>query len=255
MNQDIGAPELIECPACGARQLAYLFQSVNPARVPGIKQDLLEGRFMRHPCRGCGHVLEIERDLLWLDLEAGWMILCLEPSARADLDGAEALAREVFQTTAVEQCPPAVKAIGRKLRLRVVFGYEPLREKVLCAEVGLDDRLVEYTKLAILFAHPEWKRPGFLGLRLVSVSPTELVFQQEADGPKAQLAVVRSMMEEIAKNPSHFQTWAPRVAHGIYVDASTVPNPWGDPPPRRVTERPKPAAPPPGELPDWAIDP
>jgi hypothetical protein len=51
MNQDIAAPELIECPACGARQLAQLLQSVNPSRMPGIKEELLAGRFMRHTCR------------------------------------------------------------------------------------------------------------------------------------------------------------------------------------------------------------
>ena len=224
---DTEAQERIECPACGTGQLMWVVRAASVGRTPEVKAALLDGRFMRHRCEACAQVLEIERDLLWTDFDAGWFILCYASDAAVDVDACEEEAIEVFRTTAEQGCPPVVRALGERLSLRVVFGYDQLREKVLCREHGLDDKVVEFVKLAVLAARPEWQRPGFDGLRLVDVLPEGLAFEHDADGPKPRVVIDRDTYTSIAADPRHFIDWAPQIWQGPYVNARSVRMPVG----------------------------
>jgi hypothetical protein len=49
-----------------------------------------------------------------------------------------------------EEGPPAVRRWGAGVVIRLVFGTEELREKVICRLAGLDDRVVEYLKVTLM---------------------------------------------------------------------------------------------------------
>jgi len=219
---DTEVAEVIECPACGTRQTMNVVKSANVARMPDVKRQLLEHEFMRLPCRSCECVLEIERDLLWVDFDQKLMVVCFDPADSGDIAACEADAIEVFRHAAWEHCPPVVRQLGTEISLRVVFGYDELREKVLCWEHGLDDKILEYLKLSMLVAHPEWQGGGFAGLRLVEVRSETLVFMRLVGGPKPLFEVSSEMMARIAAAPEAFIQWAPQVWSGPYVSATTV---------------------------------
>jgi hypothetical protein len=65
----------------------------------------------------------------------------------------DTLARRVdesFRTHMEARCAPVVRAWGPRFRRRVVFGVAALREKLLCAEHGLDDALLECLKMQLV---------------------------------------------------------------------------------------------------------
>lgn len=60
------------------------------------------------------------------------------------------MVREVLRQAGGEGAAPIVRAVAATFTIRLVFGYDELREKVLCAEHGLDDRILEVVKLRLL---------------------------------------------------------------------------------------------------------
>jgi hypothetical protein len=138
--------EPIACP-CGRTNQVLLFESLSVDRLPECRVQTLDRTLMSVTC-ACGTRTAIVKPILYADMTRGWWI---HVALDGELAAAERVARAEFDAAFdTAKFPPAVAAIRDSLRMRLVFGFEELREKVVCADHGLDDRLVEILKLDLL---------------------------------------------------------------------------------------------------------
>jgi hypothetical protein len=139
----------IACRRCGREVEAVTIESANVIRHPHFQQ-LLERRLLRMSCPRCGEVhLHFDR-FMWTDLPGRLCAIVLDDTERPDWPRLEPEAREAIAAPFSEG-PRVVRELGEALTIRLVFGLEELREKVLCRINGLDDRLVEAIKLELPF--------------------------------------------------------------------------------------------------------
>lgn len=118
--------------------------------------------------------------------------------------------------------PKAVAAIGERLHVRVVFGHEELREKVLCADLGLDDVLVEILKLELLVARPELLAGGVGILVLDGMVDDALALVADEDGhyqAAGEVRVARRAHDALAARRDELAATYPALFGGTYVNA------------------------------------
>lgn len=140
----------VECGRCAAVYSATRVESANPTRHPPFLAQLLDRSFLRSECPVCGHTQWNESAMLWTDLP-GRLCACVRPPAeRRNWRALEVEARAVLGGVFTGEGPPMVQAFGPQVHIRVVFGLEELREKVICRLHHLDDRVVEVLKLPLV---------------------------------------------------------------------------------------------------------
>jgi len=220
----------IVCPACGVSQVGHVPDSVNVARRPGHRGEVLRRELMRVECAGCGVKVTIERELLYSDLDHGLFVLVFPRREREHHKRHAALAREVFRRAVLNEAPAVVADLFGRIEPRVVFGYDELREKVLANDRGLDDRVVEGLK-ELLLREIEVLRERRAGLLLDEVDAGErgsLRFAViEADGRMSELpalVVPREVYDDLARGKKWLEE--SRWLAGPYVHHSLMPRAW-----------------------------
>lgn len=138
------------CPACAAAVPVKYFASIGSEAGEAILTDALQ----RVTCAACGEVFRTEPALTYLDLEAGLWISARPADMLSDWQRQETDALSAFKESHGDAAPKAAQEIGAALRPRLTFGWPALREKLMIAEHGLNDTVVEMTKLAILRNRP-----------------------------------------------------------------------------------------------------
>lgn len=137
----------LPCRACGASVEGLTIESANPIRHPAFQERLLGRTLLRMTCGSCGAPhLHFDR-FVWTDLPGR---LCACVVHEEERPAWEPLERDAYAALSVplrEEGPPVVRAWGRSVAIRLVFGLEELREKVICRIHGLDDRIIEALKL------------------------------------------------------------------------------------------------------------
>jgi hypothetical protein len=165
---------IITCD-CGAHIEALCCVSVNAERHPHLREALVDRTLHQFACGACGATLSVEKRLAYMDLPRRELYSVaperdrgLERALADDLAGAWGLA---FGS----QAPVSVAALFQteRFQVRLCFGLEELREKVIAHEAGLDDLALEALKAELLATHGEWAPLAVRTLRLDHV---------EADG-------------------------------------------------------------------------
>jgi hypothetical protein len=141
-------------------QTILMVESANIQRFPEFRKQVIDGSFMRFTCTVCNGAFVIETDLLYTDVDQGLFVGVFPRDRRADVAECEALVERTYDQVFVQEPPAFARALFANLQCRVVFGYEELREKVVCFAAGLDDHIIEAVKVALIDATPE------LGARL-----------------------------------------------------------------------------------------
>lgn len=161
----------------GVRHATTLADCLNIQRTPSARQRILDRSFHRLGDAATG--LQIEKAFFYLDLARGQAILVQPPRERfRHVDASAALARMLAVL------PPAMREQARQVRL--VFGLEELREKLVAADAGLDDRAIELMKAALLHDHPVLLTRARLRLVLDEVDAQGAQFLVQYDhSPKA----------------------------------------------------------------------
>ncbi len=197
-------PERIPCPECAAPVAFACHESANADLDPGLRQAVLEGRFMRADCSACGVDFVVESELLYTELRRGWFIGVFPRTRRSEADALGALIEQAYVTAAGDGAPRPIRLLAQSVRRRVVFGYDELREKVLCGEHGLDDRAIEVTKLALLLRAPGLAAHADQVPTLVDVDPAAgtLLFRLAAH---EHLPVPRARYEAVASEQDRWQ--------------------------------------------------
>jgi hypothetical protein len=146
----ISLNKVLPCRACGADVEATTFESINPTRHPFLQVQLLERTLLRRSCPGCGALHDHYDRFIWTDLPGRLCVCIVQEDDRPRWPQLETETLGALSVPLRGEGPPAVRLWGDQVRIRLVFGTEELREKVLCRLADLDDRIVEYLKVTVM---------------------------------------------------------------------------------------------------------
>src|SRR6188508_1638765 len=146
----ISLNRVLPCRACGAAIEATTFESINPTRHPFLQDQLLQRTLLRRSCDSCGASHQHFDRLIWTDLPGRLCACIVQEADRPHWAQLEKEALSALSVPLRDEGPPAVRQFGAEVVIRLVFGFEELREKVICRLAGLDDRVVEYLKVTLM---------------------------------------------------------------------------------------------------------
>jgi CpXC protein len=161
---------VLACPHCKTPIEGRLFDSLNASRHPHFRELLLTRRLHRFECAGCGNGIEIDKSLLYVDFDRHQFIGCVPSAERREARRhGEALVGSFERT--VRQGPDVVSDDADKFLVRIAFGYEELREKVIIDHLGLYDLAIEALKAQLIAAEPWFQAENVVTLSLDGTEP------------------------------------------------------------------------------------
>lgn len=122
------------CSRCGKRTDIKIYSSINTAENPELKEMVKDGSLFLWKCPSCGQTNLARYDTLYHDPEKHIMIWLLSDDSISE--------------TQMHSISLHAKAIGN-YTLRRVSDTGSLMEKVLIAEAGLDDMVIEMCKYVL----------------------------------------------------------------------------------------------------------
>ena len=126
----------IRCPECGKEINVYVKEFVDVATNPEYKEQILNGTFFLAVCPECGSETLMEYPIMYIDSEKKLNIY-MAPEHDDDL-------LKQLNSLEIPYGEEEKDAI-----FRVTSGGDELLEKILIAEGGRDDRIIELYKLII----------------------------------------------------------------------------------------------------------
>jgi hypothetical protein len=197
------------CGTCGTANAVQRSASVNAARRPDLKTAILDGSFQAAACTKCGTVLRLPPHLTYLDMRGGLWLMAEPANLLGEWPTVEEEARATYSRSFGADAPPSGRALGAGLKSRLVFGWPAFREKLICAELGLDDVTVELLKMSIMRNVDDAPMADETELRLVGGNDKSLEFAwfvAATEGRLADLEVPRDIYDGIAGDP---ESWEP----------------------------------------------
>ena len=209
------------CPACETPVLFELVLSVNADRRRDLREAILDGSFQREACPACGVRFRVDPEFNYIELGRRLYIGVWPLARRAEWRECAARTQQAFTRAYGPTAPPGAQELAAGARVRTVFGWSALREKLLADQAGIDDTTLEVAKLAVLRTADEAIVPGSRELRLVGVDDTMLhlafvrsLGEEEVD----YFDVPRTLVTDIEADPGTWQSAREDVADGSVVD-------------------------------------
>jgi hypothetical protein len=192
----------------GQRHVTALADCLNVQRTPAWRQRVLDRTF--HRVQAAGADMQVEKSFFYLDLPRGQAFLVHPP-------------RERFRyKQSSEQLDRMLKVLPKEMRtraqqLRVVFGTEELREKLVAADAGLDDRAVELMKAAVVHDHPVLLTRARLRLSLDQVDAKGARFLAQYDHSPKTFHVTYATPEIFCSEGKVLKAWSGTMQrHDVY---------------------------------------
>lgn len=201
-------PLQVACPSCGKPVQFRSVLSVNADRRPDLRDEILAGNFQRETCAACGTAFRMAPDFTYVDTARGQMFVVRPLSALGDWAESELAANAIFERGYGADAAPLAREIGATLRLRLVFGWQALEEKLRIDECGLDDVQVELLKAALVRLSGNHAVQDDRELRLMERTGSDLAFGWVASADGALLEdfqVPEEALRDIATQPQ----WEP----------------------------------------------
>ena len=135
--------ERICCPECRTEQNTKVWEEINAQTSPKAKEQILDGSFFVYQCKKCDHKINMTYNCIYHDLEKGivlWLIPELQGKECKELN--EVIEKDMIK---LEERANKESTSDKKL-FRLVSTPNQLREKLIIAEHGMDDRIVEIMK-------------------------------------------------------------------------------------------------------------
>jgi hypothetical protein len=210
-----------ECPSCDVTSSYELVFSVNADRRPELRTQILDRSFQRLICPSCSTAFRIEPQFTYVH-SGGHQFLTVWPSS--DLihwAEQEARAEKAFNRLWGAEADPVAAAIGSELVRRVVFGWEAVREKILAADLGINDVTLELVKLALLRNERDLLDGPAFALRLVGLQNDTLalgVFEHGNEDVSEVITVPRALLDEIEADEQSWEELREQLNAGTFVD-------------------------------------
>lgn len=215
---------VVACPSCDVEVSFEVVESINADRRPDLREAILARTFQHSPCEGCGTPLRVDPDLTYLHV-AGRLWMLVRPAADlAHWEQMEEIAREVHGHAYGAGAPPVAQAIGQNLDARITFGWPAFREKLLAAELGIDDVALELAKMLVLRSAESVELDDAVELRLVDRSDDTLVLawvRSDSEEPVEFVEVPEGLVADLVEDPDWADARAALTA-GLFVDLHRI---------------------------------
>ncbi len=172
---------------CGAPVRVFVATSVNAERHPHMREAILRRTFHIFECGACHQPVGIDKEFLYIDLARREFYGVFPLAAAADPEPCARKIAEAFDTALGTGAGEAVRSLAEGMRVRVCFGLEELREKIVARAAGLADLALEVLKADVLAANPDLAQLGIQTLRLEAVGEDGnlgLLLEQAGDPPR-----------------------------------------------------------------------
>lgn len=188
---------------CGNTFDVDLARSVNVRRSPAVRGKILRGEFHRALCPACGAGNAIERPFYYSDPLRQSVFFVQGRSARYnhERDGRQ-LSKQARECSLLMDGKDPTQ-------MRVVYGLDELREKLVAQDAGFDDRHVELLKLFVIHEHPFLLKTPRLQIVLAAATPTQLEFlaYHYNQTRTYQIQLSRFLAEHAVNQPEKLEKW------------------------------------------------
>jgi len=178
---------------CGATVSVFCADSVNAERHPHMRDAILARTLHVFQCAACGSSIAVDKSLLYVDLGRRQLYGVHPAGERADERAHGDALIETWSTAVGDQAGAAARALfdGETFHVRLCYGLEELREKLVAHDAGLRDLVIEALKVLAMAESEELRKLEVLTLRLDGVNAAgQLVFVAErATDPPTVLEV------------------------------------------------------------------
>lgn len=217
-------PMTVHCPKCTADIAVEPLGSLNAGRKPHLREAVLDGSLGSQECKSCRTTVRVEPECTYLDLPRKQFFTVWPTTRVGEWKALETRSREVFDLAFGAQAPEAARALGEGVKLRAVFGWAGLREKLLAAEAGIDDVTLECAKLAVIRATADGRIAQPFSLRLVRIDDESMGLgwlPAGSDRPEEELAVPRTLLGEIEADADSWKELRTSLSGGVFADFKT----------------------------------
>ena len=195
-------PYRVRC-SCGNPLTVELAETINAKRSPELRNRILRGELHRASCPVCKQQMTVEKPFYYTDFTRNAVFRVLP---RGERHTWSTVSRQLDAASAM--IPDSLGGEAKRT-LRVVFGMDELREKLVAQDAGIDDRVLELTKALLVYEHPILLRRPRLRLVLDEVTDTEQVFNAayEHDRKRFRLRMPRSLAGEDPSGARMLEEW------------------------------------------------
>ena len=212
-------PTRVTC-TCGHAFVVNLARSVNAVRMPALRNLILSGAFHRVSCPSCGRRVAVESPLYYTDLRRGAVFHVRPRNERYQYEQDSARLQRVAASL-----PGELGENGHR-QLRVIYGLDELREKLVAQDAGLDDRMVELVKVMLLQEHPFlMNKPRLLvHLQKVSRQSFDFIVYHHHESQGHYVSLPRPAVQEALASPATAREWMKRA--GLRANLFELPDHW-----------------------------
>ena len=157
--------ESFPCP-CGELLTVDLVDSLNADRHPLLRKMVIDRQLHVARCEKCERSIVVETSFLYVDLGRRQVLGVFGRNDRGDADACARIHQDTFERWFVQEAPEWIKRLSQKCLVRVCFGLEELREKLVADEAGIDDYALEALKCVLLAQDPRFRKDEVATLRL-----------------------------------------------------------------------------------------
>ena len=174
---------------CGAILSVLCADSINAERHPHMREAVLARTLHVFRCDACLASIAVDKPFVYIDLARRQLYGVQPPALRAlEREHGEALVN-VYERALGQRASEAARAMfeGDTFHVRLCYGNEALREKLVARDAGLRDLPIEALKAELLAGTPALREAGVIALYLDRVDDHELVFLAERIGGSSGL--------------------------------------------------------------------
>lgn len=209
------------CDNCQHVYAMDVVASINADRRPDLRDAILANNFQDSVCPNCANTFRLEPMFSYMDVGRGQWLACMPARDMATYRKGEADAKALFAKIFGDEAPADSREVGDALSPRITFGWPAAREKLLIRELGLDDVVVEETKLDLMRRLPSASLEPGVELRLVGMENERMRFQWVSaadESVKSSLSVGRELYDAIAADQEGWADIRSVLTDGYFVD-------------------------------------
>ncbi len=202
------------CPTCSHVGEISVLRGAHAQRAPEFRERALAGTLDDVTCTQCGRHGHAGIEMVYTDVPRGEWIYVARHAELPQWPDIEKRAKQLLHNALASS--PAAAALPHD-HVRVVFGTDELRERLVIWSAALDDAVVECLKLSCLREQPDVRRPGER-IRVTSIDERAIAFTAGArpNAPRCGWEVPRQRVDEIAADP-RWRTELPELFDATFV--------------------------------------
>ena len=215
----------VNCPQCSEPLEVSWAGSVNGGRHSALRDAILDETFQVETCPSCEAKFRLPSHVSYLDIGRKHWILAEDVPELPNWAQHETKAKALFDETFGAKAPKPAQELAEGVQPRLVFGWQGLREKLICTELSLDDVYLELLKMAMLISSENTQIGDNIALRLYSGDEANLKFnivESQTEKIVSTADVPRSAYDAIVNDDAAWQPLLQELSGKTFVDVARL---------------------------------